>query len=97
MGGTTFAVAGLPTYNLELNDGVVIPETIEVNAGERFKLYISNTGREPVEFESTRLRQEKVLGPGAKSFVVIPPLKAGKYEFFDEFHLPNATGSIVVR
>lgn len=92
------AVAGsLPAYDLELKDGALIPNTIEVNAGELFKLTINNTGKGPVEFESTRLRQEKVLGPGARSFVVIPPLKPGKYEFFDEFHLPEAIGHIIAK
>jgi hypothetical protein len=93
----TPAFAGLPAYNLELKDGALNPEVIEVNAGERFKLNIQNTGKGPVEFESTRLRQEKVLGPGASSFVVIPPLKPGTYEFFDEFHLPDATGQIIAK
>lgn len=90
-------VAGLPAYSLELKDGILIPRTIEVNAGERFKLNLHNTGKGPVEFESTRLRQEKVLGPGARSFVVIPPLKPGEYEFFDEFHLPDSRGQLIVK
>jgi len=89
--------AELPAYELELKDGLLIPETIVVNAGQRFKLNIRNTGKGPVEFESTRLRQEKVLGPGAHSFVVIPPLTPGEYEFFDEFHLPDATGRIIAK
>ncbi|EMP56597.1 hypothetical protein MSNKSG1_04661 [Marinobacter santoriniensis NKSG1] len=91
------AFAGLPSYDLELKDGALNPSTLEVKAGERFKLNLHNTGKGPVEFESQRLRQEKVLAPGAKSFVVIPPLKKGEYEFFDEFHLPDAKGKIIVQ
>lgn len=87
--------AGLPSYDLELHDGTLIPANIHVPAGERFKLVIRNTGNGPVEFESQRLRQEKVLGPGAESFVVIHPLKPGEYGFFDEFHLPDAKGLII--
>jgi plastocyanin len=91
------AFAGLPSYDLELKDGALNPSTLEVKAGERFKLNLHNTGKGPVEFESQRLRQEKVLAPGANSFVVIPPLKKGEYEFFDEFHLPDAKGKIIVQ
>ncbi|MAA65447.1 MAG: cupredoxin-domain containing protein [Alteromonadaceae bacterium] len=89
------ASAGLPSYDLELHDGKLVPEKIHVVAGERFKLVIRNTGSGPAEFESQRLRQEKVLGPGAESFVVIHPLKPGEYGFFDEFHLPDAKGLII--
>ncbi|TBW57610.1 cupredoxin domain-containing protein [Marinobacter halodurans] len=89
------AAAGLPSYDLELQDGKLNPEVIHVKAGERFKLNIRNTGQGPVEFESQRLRQEKVLAPGASSFVVIHPLKPGEYDFIDEFHLPDAKGRIV--
>ncbi|NGE24095.1 cupredoxin domain-containing protein, partial [Klebsiella pneumoniae] len=55
----------------------------------------SNTGTEPVEFESTQLRKEKVLAPGASSVVVIAPLKPGKYTFFDDFHLSHPAGEII--
>lgn len=89
------AAAGLPAYDLELQDGKLKPDVIHVKAGERFKLNIRNTGQGPVEFESQRLRQEKVLGPGASSFVVIHPLKPGEYGFIDEFHLPDAKGRII--
>ncbi|WP_336368602.1 cupredoxin domain-containing protein [Marinobacter sp. C2H3] len=93
----TPALADMPSYDLELKDGTLTPQTIEVKAGEKFKLNLNNTGNSPVEFESSRLRQEKVLGPGAKSFVVIPALKAGEYEFIDEFHMPDAKGKIVAK
>ncbi|KMQ73864.1 cupredoxin domain-containing protein [Marinobacter subterrani] len=96
-GVVTPAFAGLPSYDLELKDGALNPQTLKVNAGERFKLNLHNTGMGPVEFESPRLRQEKVLAPGAESFVVIPPLKKDEYEFFDEFHLPDAKGRIIAQ
>ena len=91
------AFAGLPSYDLELNDGKLNPQIFEVKAGERFRLNLHNTGQGPAEFESPRLRQEKVLAPGVESFVVIPPLKKGEYEFFDEFHLPDAKGRIIAQ
>jgi len=57
---------------------------------------VSNDGKTPIEFESKALKFEKVLAPGAKSSVVVNPLKPGEYGFFDEFH-PEATGKIVAK
>jgi hypothetical protein len=42
------------------------------------------------------LRKEKVLAPGADSFVVIAPLEPGEYKFFDDFH-QQAQGVIVAK
>ncbi|HKJ95159.1 MAG TPA: cupredoxin domain-containing protein [Gammaproteobacteria bacterium] len=89
--------ADMPTYKLELNNGKLTPQRLEVKAGQRFKLVVHNTGNTPAEFESTRLRKEKVLAPGVKSFVVIHPLSPGEYGFYDEFHLPDARGTIVAK
>ena len=43
------------------------------------------------------LKVEKVLGPGAKSSVVINPLKPGEYPFFDEFHPETSRGKIIAK
>lgn len=91
------AVADLPTYTLVAKDGLLTPATLEVQAGVRFKIAIHNEGRDAIEFESRQLRKEKVLAPGARSFVVIAPLKPGSYDFFDEFHIDTAKGQIVAK
>jgi len=57
---------------------------------------VHNTGTNAVEFESLQLRKEKVLAPGAQSFVVIAPLQPGEYKFFDDFH-QQAQGVIVAK
>lgn len=89
------AHADLPTYTVVAKDGRLAPATLSVPAGVRFKIVIKNEGREPIEFESLQLRKEKVLAPGARSFVVIAPLKPGEYDFFDEFHPDTSKGRIV--
>ena len=89
--------ADMPTLRLELKDGVLNPARIQAPAGVKFRLEIVNTGKTPVEFESTQLRKEKVLAPGAQSSVVIQPLTPGEYKFFDEFHLNTAQGVIVAK
>lgn len=88
--------ADLPTFKLEMKDGVLNPARIEVPAGKKIKIEIHNTGKSAVEFESVQLRKEKVLAPGADSFVVIAPLSPGEYKFFDDFHA-NAQGVIVAK
>jgi plastocyanin len=87
----------LLTYRLIARDGRFEPATLEVPAGKRFKIEIENAGKGPIEFESRDLKQEKVLAPGAKSFVVINALKPGEYRFFDDFHQDTGQGRIVVK
>ncbi|MCP5163162.1 MAG: cupredoxin domain-containing protein [Hahellaceae bacterium] len=89
--------AALPVFDLELHNGQLTPARLEIPAQTRVKIKLRNTGHMPAEFESRRLRLEKVLAPGMTSFVVINPLNAGEFEFFDEFHLPEAKGLIVVQ
>ncbi|MGQ7957958.1 cupredoxin domain-containing protein [Pseudomonas sp. SP16.1] len=88
------AAAPLPSYELEIRNGHFTPPSLTVPARQRFKINVHNRGEGPVEFESLPLRVEKVLGPGVSSFVVIHPLKPGRYGFFDEFHLDLPGGYI---
>jgi hypothetical protein len=88
--------ADLPTFQLEMNDGKLNPARIEVPSGQRIKIEVHNVGKGAAEFESVELRKEKVLAPGASSFVVIAPLSPGEYKFFDDFH-QQAQGVIVAK
>ncbi|WP_299540190.1 cupredoxin domain-containing protein [uncultured Herbaspirillum sp.] len=98
LGGAAQASASdLPTFKLEMQDGKLIPSRIEVPTGQRIKIEVHNIGKSAAEFESVELRKEKVLAPGAQSFVVIAPLRAGEYKFFDDFHLDMPHGVIVVK
>ena len=92
----TAQAADLPTFKLEMNDGKLNPTRIEVPAGQRIKIEVHNVGKGAAEFESIQLRKEKVLAPGADSFVVIAPLDKGEYKFFDDFH-QSAQGVIVAK
>lgn len=86
----------MPTFRLELKDGKMSQTRIVVPANKRFKIEVVNRGKTPAEFESLPLRKEKVLAPGAESFVVIQSLSPGEYKFFDDFH-PSAQGVIVAK
>ena len=96
LAGASVHAEDLPTFKLDMADGKVEPARIEVPAGKRIKIEIRNTGKGAVEFESVELRKEKVLAPGADSFIVIAPLSPGEYKFFDDFH-QSAQGRIVAK
>lgn len=86
-----------PVFQIVARDGRLSPERLEVPAGTRFKLALRNESRTPVEFENLDLRVEKVLGPGASSFVVIRSLAPGSYKFVDEFHADTAQLLIIAK
>jgi uncharacterized protein (DUF58 family) len=88
--------AELPSYEMVAKGGRLLPETLHVPAGQRFKIVLRNAGNDAIEFESTDLKKEKVLAPGASSFVVIAPLRPGSYRFFDDFHPDTGQGRIIV-
>ena len=85
------------SFKLTARDGVFEPTVIEVPAGKRFRLEVSNQGKTAMEFESRDLKQEKIIPPGGKATVTINALKAGEYKFFDEFHEKTGQGRIVAK
>jgi hypothetical protein len=87
----------LPSFHLSIKAGRFYPEVIEVPANTKFRLLIKNEGPGPEEFESSDLRKEKVLAPGASSFLIFQQLKPGSYRFFGEFHPETAKGRIVAK
>jgi hypothetical protein len=87
----------LPTFQIVAKDGRFSPSQIDVPAGRKIKLLFRNEGPGPEEFENTELRVEKVLGPGASSFVVIHNLNPGRYRFIGEFHPATAECVLVAK
>ena len=86
--------AELSSYPVALEGHRISPSRLEVPTGTRIKLVLHNASGGAAEFEGREVRVEKVLGPGATSFVVLPPMKPGQYRFFDEFH-PDAPDLVV--
>ena len=87
----------LPTFPVVAKGGRLSPERIDVPAGKRIKLTIENEGPGPIEFENLELRVEKVLAPGASSFVVTPPLRPGAHTFIDEFHPDTGSMQLIAK
>ncbi len=86
----------LPILRLSMKDGRFQPELLKAPANIKFKLILKNEGATPEEFESEDLHKEKVLAPGAESFLIFQPLKPGSYKFFGEFHPQTAQGRLLV-
>ncbi|GAB7129005.1 cupredoxin domain-containing protein [Silvimonas sp. JCM 19000] len=82
---------------IEFKDGKATPLNLTVPAGKKIRIVVTNAGAQPVEFESTDLRKEKVLGPGVTSSVICAPMQPGTYKWFDDFHPNTAKGTIVAR
>jgi len=87
----------LPSFQLTIRAGRFYPDTVEVPANTKFRLLIRNEGPGPEEFESNELRKEKVLAPGASSFLIFQPLRPGSYPFYGEFHPDTAQGRLVAK
>jgi hypothetical protein len=87
----------MPSFNLLIQAGRFVPSTLEIPANTKFRLLIKNEGPGAEEFESVELRKEKVLAPGASSFLIFQPLKPGVYKFFGDFHPDTAQGQLVVK
>lgn len=84
-----------PTFQIVFRGGVISPQRLEVPAGARFRLEISNEDDTPAEFESVELHKEKALAPHAKTVMVIRTLDPGEYSFFDDFH-PGSPQAVLV-
>ena len=94
---TSALAEDVATFKLAARDGKFDPTVVEVPAGKRFKLEVSNDGKSAIEFESRDLKQEKVIPPGKKATVTINALKPGEYRFFDEFHEKTGQGKVVAK
>jgi len=88
------APADLPSFHVVARDGRFLPSRLAVPAGTRIRLTLQNDGPGPLEFENDDMHIEKILGPGGRSFVILPKLAPGAYSFVDEFN--PITGELVV-
>lgn len=85
------------TLQLVARDGRFFPAQLVAPAGKVIRIELSNEGSTAIEFESTPLRKEKVLAPGARSVVVIRTTTPGEYKFFDDYHPTTAQGVLVIK
>jgi plastocyanin len=94
--GATPALA-TKIFEIHIKDHRFHPDVVEVPAGEKTKLVIYNDGDDAEEFESAVLNREKIVRPGRKITIFLPPLSPGEYSFFGEFHPETAQGKVIAK
>jgi hypothetical protein len=85
----------LPAINLK--GGRFDPSELVVPANTAFKLLVTNSDPDAIEFESFELHRERVVKPGETITVFMPSLSPGTYKFFDDFHSSTPNGVIVAK
>ena len=94
---TTAWAADDPSFALSIRNHRFSPAQIEIPANTQVRLVIRNEDSTPEEFDSTRLRREKVIPGGSEATLYVGPLPPGTYEFLGEFHPDTAQGRLIVR
>lgn len=97
LGAGSVLAADMPEYALVLKDHQFQPAELTIPAGTKVKLLVRNDDPTPAEFESHSLNREKIIPANASVTVFVGPLKAGEYEFFDEFHEATTRGKLIVK
>lgn len=72
------------------------PAQSRIPARKRINVTVVNSDATPEEFESRKMKVEKVIPGNTKAVIRIGPLEPGRYEFVGEFHEKTAKGEIIV-
>jgi plastocyanin len=92
------AVAADNEFTLTIKNHAFAPKELKLPAGKKVKLLVVNQDATPAEFESKPLGREKVIPGNSTGIINLGPLKAGRYDFVEEYHETEAAaqGTIVV-
>lgn len=91
------AAEDMLAFKVEMKDGAIAPDRIEVAQGKPFRLDVTNAGSGPAEFESNELHKEKVLTAGGTGSLIFRSLSAGTYIFYDDFHPDGGKLTLIVK
>ena len=91
------AQAADPTFSLTLKDHRFTPAEVTIPANTRVRFLVKNLDATPAEFEGINFKAEKIIPAGKEATILIGPLKAGTYEFFDEFHGAASKSRLIVQ
>jgi Cupredoxin-like domain len=72
------------------------PAQISAPANTPLRLHVKNLDAQPMEFESTSLRVEKVVTGNGEGTINVRALAPGSYEFFDDFN-DTSRGTLTVQ
>lgn len=97
LAGSTLVMAATAEIELIIKDHLFFPATIEIPAGQKVRVRITNQDPTPEEFESFELNREKLIVGNGQAVVFIGPLEPGEYPFFGEFYPKTAQGMVIVK
>jgi hypothetical protein len=97
LGGITPAAQAGDDIAITIKDHRFASAEINLPAGQKVILRVTNEDATPEEFESDDLDIEKVIAGQQSTTIQVGPLKAGRYEFYGEYHEDTAKGAIVVK
>lgn len=81
--------------SITIKDHKFEPAELKVPAKKRITLTVINADATPEEFESKKLKVEKVIPGKSKAVVRFGPLEPGRYDFVGEFHESTAKGVVI--
>ena len=91
------AQAADPVFSLTLKDHKFTPSELTIPADTRVRFQVKNLDATPAEFESDDFKAEKIIPAGRDVTILIGPLKAGTYEFHDEYHEDASKSKLIVK
>jgi plastocyanin len=83
------------TIDLVVKDKKFQPSEVRAPANKTILFRVKNEDPKSMEFESKSMRVEKVIPANREATIRVRALKAGKYEFFDDFNESNR-GTLIV-
>jgi hypothetical protein len=89
------APAGAQDLSITIKNHKFEPAELKVPAKKRITLTVINSDSTPEEFESKKLKVEKVIPGKSKGVVRFGPLEPGRYDFVGEFHEDTAKGVVI--
>lgn len=96
MFGLQAFAAEMKTYEIIIKDHKFEPTEIKLPANEPAFLLVKNMDATPEEFESHKLKIEKIIAGNSEAKVRVRALKPGTYKFEGEFNPSTAQGVVIV-
>lgn len=91
------AIAADNEFQLVIREHKFEPAELTVPAGQKIRLVVKNEDATPEEFESRKLKREKVIAGKGSATLLIGPLAPGVYPFAGEYHEASAQGKLIAK
>ncbi len=91
------AYAADTSFALTLQKHKFSPSELTIPADTKVKISVKNLDKETAEFISDDFKGGKVIPGGKEASFFIGPLKAGTYEFHDEYHEAPSKSRLTVK